>query len=59
MTYDPESGFKQYFSYRVPEDLLKRWLEDRAQCINQVELHPVAVATGIWKHILADRDVVY
>ena len=32
---------------------------DRAQCINQVELHPVAVATGVWKHVLADRDVVF
>ena len=59
MIYDPESGFKQYFSYRIPADLLGRWLEDRTQCINQVELHPVAVATGIWKSVLADRDAIF
>ena len=59
MLYDPESGRREFFAYRVPSDLVKRWLSDRSQIINQVELHPISVASSHWKDILAGRDVIF
>ena len=59
MIYDPESGTREFFAYHVPEDVVTRWLSERGQIINQVELHPVAASVKTFRHVIAGRDVIF
>ena len=57
---DPEVGTRQFFSYTVPHELVRRWKSGgKDQTINQVELHPINVAVQTWEKHIAGREAFF